>query len=222
VDFDGDNVEDTGDQVTTYTFGTTKGATAGDSEIGSGHLLQEIEYPDSASASDVVTFAYNAQSQRIYKQDQAGNVLEYDYDDSGRPEHERATTIAADFDDAIKRITQTYDDVGRLEKVTQYDNAAVGSGAVQDEVKYLFDDWWNIRKIRQDNDSAVGASGYYEIIYAYEKQTTGRNTARRSSVTAPSGNVCDFKFRSTGGRHDDDCSRVTQINDGATLLVLYE
>ena len=41
-------------------------------------------------------------------------------------------------------------------------------------------------------------------------------------MTAPSGNVFDFKFRSTGGRHDDDCSRVTQINDGATLLVLYE
>ena len=68
VDLDGDDVVDSGDQVTTYTFGTTKGASAGDSKIGTGHLLQKITYPDSADASDVVTFAYNAQSQEIYNE----------------------------------------------------------------------------------------------------------------------------------------------------------
>jgi len=47
--------------VTTYTYGTTKGTAAGDSKVSTGHLLRESKYPDSANASDVVTYAYNAQ-----------------------------------------------------------------------------------------------------------------------------------------------------------------
>ena len=60
------------DQQTTYTYGTTKGASAGDSKIQTGHLLQKVQYPDSAGGTDVVTFAYNAQSELIWKSDQSG------------------------------------------------------------------------------------------------------------------------------------------------------
>ena len=82
------------DQDTTYTFGTTKGVSAGDSKIASGHLLQKVTYPDSGSGSDVVTYAYNAQGQRVYMKDQSGNVIETDYDDAGREKHRRVTTLA--------------------------------------------------------------------------------------------------------------------------------
>ena len=80
------------DQVTNYTYGTTTGASAGDSKIATGHLFQEVEYPDSTSSTDIVTYAYNAQSQRIYTKDQAGNVIEEDFDYSGRQTQRRVTT----------------------------------------------------------------------------------------------------------------------------------
>jgi hypothetical protein len=38
------------DQVTTYTFGTTKGTAAGDSKIASGHMLQKVTHPVALNA----------------------------------------------------------------------------------------------------------------------------------------------------------------------------
>ncbi|MCP3937896.1 MAG: hypothetical protein GY708_21315, partial [Actinomycetia bacterium] len=192
--------------------------------IATGHLLQKTQYPDSSGGSDVVALAYNAQGQRIYKKDQAGNVIEMDFDDSGREEHQRVTTLDADFDGDVRRISTTYDDLGRRELITQHDNATVGSGSVTDEVKYTYEGWGYISKIEQDNNSAVASSGgdEYEISYTYEKkQAIGRNTIRRVNFVAPSGNTFDHEYRSVGDRFDDDCSRVTHIDDGATLLALY-
>jgi YD repeat-containing protein len=85
VDFDGDGAEDAGvDQVTTYTFGTVKGTGAGDSKIATGHLLREVKYPDSAGASDVVSHAYNAQSQEIYCQG-PGKLVQRQLGQAGPP-----------------------------------------------------------------------------------------------------------------------------------------
>jgi hypothetical protein len=53
-------------QDTVYTYGTTKGTAAGDSKIATGHLPQKETYPDSGGAGDVVTHAYNAQSQELW------------------------------------------------------------------------------------------------------------------------------------------------------------
>ena len=223
VDFDGDDTEDTGDQVTEYTYGTTKGASAGDSKIGSGHLLQEVKYPDSANASDVVTYAYNAQGQRIYVKDQAGNVIETDYDDGGRESDRRVTTLATGFDGAVRRISTTYTDRGQRELVTQYD-AATG-GNVVDEVKFTYDDWREVEKFEQDRNSAVGASGSvddYQVTYTWEKATSGRNTIRLGSMRLPDNALIDYDYRSAGGRHDDEVSRVTRIKDATTPIVVYK
>jgi len=111
--------------------------------------------------------------------------------------------------------------------VTQYDNATVGSGSVVDEVKFTYNDWGDVETYEQDNDSAVGGSGVaeYETSYAFEKNTTGRNTVRRKWVTLPSGNDYAFKYLSTSNRLDDDASRVTRLADGifpSTGIVEYE
>lgn len=42
-----------------------RGASAGDSRIAAGHLLQKVQYPDSLSAADALTFAYNAQGEMM-------------------------------------------------------------------------------------------------------------------------------------------------------------
>ncbi len=212
------------DQVTSYSFGTTKGASAGDSKIATGHRLHIATYPDSANGTDVVTFAYNAQGQQIWKKDQSGNIIQTDFDTAGRETHRRVTTLDGDFDGAVLRISRTYNSRGLPELVTQYNNATVGSGSVVDEVKYSYEDWGQLSKFEQDRNSTVGAGGSvddYEVAYTWEKATTGRNTLRRASLTLPSGNALDYKYRSTANLHDAEVSRVTQIAEGATALVTY-
>jgi RHS repeat-associated protein len=212
------------DQVTSYSFGTTKGASAGDSKIATGHLLHIATYPDSAGGGDVVTFAYNAQSQQIWKKDQSGNIIETDFDTAGRETHRRISTLDGDFDGAVRRISRTYNSRGMPELVTQYDNATVGSGSVVDQVKFSYESWGKLSNFEQDRNSAVGAGGSvddYEVAYTWEKATTGRNTLRRANLTLPSGNALDYKYRSTANLHDAEVSRVTQIAEGATALVTY-
>jgi RHS repeat-associated protein len=211
------------DQETVYTYGTTKGASAGDSKIATGHLLQKVQYPDSSGGTDVVTFAYNAQSQQIWTKDQAGNVIETDYDDSGRQTHRRITTLASGFDGAVRRISTTYDNLGRRQLVTQYDNATAGSGSVVDEVKYTYEDWGNLEKFEQDHNSAVGASGSvddYQVSYTYAKATGGRNTIRRTGLTLPDGTSVTYIYRDSN-RLDADASRVTQVRVGSTTVADY-
>jgi RHS repeat-associated protein len=211
------------DQLTTYTFGTVKGGSAGDSKIATGHLLKEAEYPDSTGPTDLVTYAYNAQGEEIYKKDQAGNVYETAYDTGGKRTHLRVTTLGSGFDGAVLRISTTYTSLGQRELVTQYDNATVGSGAVVDEVKFTYDGWGNLTKFEQDRNSAVGGGADdYEVSYAYEKATTGRNTLRRTSMTLPNGTATTFAYLSTGSLHDDVASRVTRVKIGDTILSGYQ
>ena len=212
------------DQHTIYTYGTVGGGGAGDSEIATGHLLQKVQYPDSSGGSDVVTYAYDAQGAQTYVKDQAGNVIETDYDDAGREKHRRITTLAAGFDGDVRRISTTFDSLGRVQEVTQYDNATVGSGSVTDQVKYTYDGWGGVTKFEQDRNSEVGASGSiddYEVSYTYEKATTGRNTIRRSSMTLPSGNVISINYSNTNAK-DDSASRVSNLKDGGVGLVAYK
>ncbi|MEW6747136.1 MAG: RHS repeat-associated core domain-containing protein [Planctomycetota bacterium] len=213
------------DQTTTYAYGTTKGTSAGDSKIGTGHLLQKITYPDSAGGTDVVTYAYNALGESIWQKDQAGNVLEWEFDTLGRETHERVTTLANGFDGAVRRISTTYTSLGQVELVTQYDNATVGSGSVVNEAKSTYDGWGNVEKYEEDRDSAVGAQGSvndYEVSYTYAKATGGRNTVRRFGATLPSGNVLTYEYVSTSSHPDDKSSRVTRVKDDTVTLAEYK
>jgi len=223
------------DQETLYIYGTTNG-TPSASEITTGHLLRAVVYPDSTNAgttesaintddSDVVSFAYDAQGREVLRKDQAGNIVETDLDGSGRLTQKRVTTLAGGFDGAVRRIATAYDGLGRRQTVTQYDNAAVGSGTVQDEVKLTYDGWGNLEKLEQDRNSAVGAGGSvddYEVSYTYAKATAGRNTVRRTGITLPSSASVSYDYRSVAGRHDDDVSRVTTLTTGAVVVASYQ
>jgi len=223
------------DQTTTYIYGTVAG-TPSASKLATGHLLRAVIYPDSSNAgddhldinsdsSDVVSHAYNVQGQELYKKDQGGGVIEMEFDTSGRQTHKRITTLGSGIDGAVRRITTAYDSLGRTATVTQYDNAAVGSGAVVDEVKYTYDDWGNVEKFEQDKNSAVGASGSvddYEVSYTYETKTSpGRNTIRKTTKTLPSGKVITYAYLNREGQYDNASSRLTAIKDGAVYLAEY-
>ncbi len=218
------------DQETLYTYGVVKGGSAGDSAFASGHLLQKVTYPDSAGGSDVVSYAYNAQGQLIWQKDQAGNVIEFAYDDSGRREHQMVTTLIGGFDGAVRRITSDFDDFGRVETVTQYDNASPGSGTATDQVKYTYDDWWNVTDFEQDHNGLVGAGGSvddYEVEYLYDKATDGRRVVRQAqkrliynttTIASASSQYTD----GSAGEYCDEVSRVSNLRVGATNVVSYD
>lgn len=220
VDFDGDGSEDSDDQVTTYTYGVTKGTSAGDSKISSGALLQKVTYPDSSSGSDVVTFAYNALGQLIWTKDQAGNILETDFDTAGRETHRKVTTLASGFDGAVRRVSSTYDNLGRTTLVTSWSDASPGSGSVVNEVGYEFDGWSNLTEYSQDPDSALGSSGAgpYDVSYVLAKATSGRNTLRRTSQTL-CGKTWTLDYDT--GNLDSVASRVTYIKESSTEIARY-
>ncbi|NOT30299.1 MAG: hypothetical protein HOP15_07615, partial [Planctomycetes bacterium] len=214
------------DQETVYIYGTTKGTPAA-SKVASGHLPRGTKYPDTTNtgttsanidsdSSDVVSHAYNAQGQEVYRKDQAGNVFEIEYDDAGRETHRRVTTLASGFDGAVRRQSRTYDSLRRASLVTQYDAAT--SGNATDEVAYTYDGWGGVTSYKQDKDGAVGASGFYEMAYAYAKATTGRNTVRRSQMTLPGGKVVDLVYTVD---KDASCSRVSRLTSAGVILAGY-
>jgi RHS repeat-associated protein len=134
------------------------------------------------------------------------------------------TTLASGFDGAIRRINRTYDNWGRVEKVRSYDNAAVGSGTIQNEVKNTYDGWGNLTKYEQNHSGEVTGSGTYDVEYAYEKKAaTGgvRATIRRTTMTLPNGQALSNIYSSAGNVHDDDASRVTFVREGANNRARY-
>lgn len=220
------------DQETIYIYGTTKD-TPSQMKIATGHLLRATKYPETSNggttvanidsdASDVVSHAYDAQGREVYKKDQAGNIFESDYDANGRRTQQRVSTLAGGFDSAIHRIATTYDSIGRVSEIVQYDNATVGSGTAKDGIKNTYDDWWKIATYAEDRDSGVtGGGNQYTTSYVWAKATTGRNTLRITSYTLPSGRAIDLQYRTSGGLLDGAASRVTMISDGATVVARY-
>ena len=223
ADIDGDGVEDADDQVTQYVYGTPKGTPGSgspvQSAIASGHLLREVIYPPQSGgqgATDrTVTYAYNGQGQRVWTADQVGNIIQTDFDTTGRETHRRALNVASGFDGAVKRISTTYLARGMVDKVTQYDNASPGSGAVVDDVRITYDDWGNVAALKQDVDSDLDSSpsgrAMFEVAHTYAKATSGRNTIRRTQTTLPGVTAVLYSYSVSGGKLDNASSRVTTV-----------
>lgn len=227
-------------QVTKYIYGSTKGTSAGQSAIATGNLLRATVYPDSSNtgttlanidsdSSDVVSMAYNALGQGIYRKDQAANVIQTDYDSAGRSTYRRATTVGGSFNSDVLRIGTSYTSKGQVDAVTQYSNATVGSGSVVDEVKYVYDDWGNISNFRQDRDSAVsssgGTNGYQEAAYTWDSSvhlaTGGLQAVRCTGITLPGSFGVALTFGTTNGI--DDCvNRVVEVKVSSTTVAEYE
>jgi YD repeat-containing protein len=201
------------DQVTTYSFGTSKGSGAGDSAIARNDLPDTVTYPDSSGSSDVVSFAYNAQGQETWKSDQSGNVYETEYDSAGRMVKKVVSTLASGFDGAVRRQGWSYDALGRLATAVQYD--ATTAGNATDGVRYSYDAWANLERFEQDRNSAVAASGgdEYDVSYAWVKATNGRNTLRKTNMVLPSSRSISYTYRTSGGLHDEEASRVSTVVD---------
>jgi RHS repeat-associated protein len=228
---------DTGNQTTTYTYGTT----LSDSDVASNSLLRSVTYPPGLTWSglssddwsnltianwaalrvnaDTVTYSYNRLSQQKTMTDQRGTVHSFDYDKLGRLLHDRITTFGNNTDNFIKRISRTYEVRGMLEKITSYDNATVGSGTVKNDVKLEYNTFNQLVKEWQDHSTTVSGSSP-KVEYAYAAGGSSSNQIRPTSLTYPNTRVIDYNYGTSSGM-DDLLNRISAIKDGSTSLAAY-
>jgi hypothetical protein len=226
---DTDGTPDSEDQVTTYTYGTSKGTSAGDSKVATGNLLQKVQDPDSSGGTDVVTYAYDTSRALMWKKDQSGNVIETDFDSAGRRQHERVTTPAGGFDGQVRRISTAYDDRGMVSTVTSHSDATVGMGAIVNEVSSIHDGWGNLTIFKVDPDSAIAGSGVpaKSVSYTYATATAGRNTIRRTGVTLPGSLAVSYVYDTgpafgTSGAYDSEASRLSKMTVSSVSVARYK
>ena len=206
----------TGDQVTRWEYGTT----LADSGIASTTLLRAKIFPDSDDASnplgnggdgiyDRIEYSYDRQGGMVSLLDQNQTRHDYDYDLLGRVIHDRVAVLGSGVDGAVRRISMTYDALGRRAKVTSWNNSSVGSGTVVNEVEFTYDDFGNLKEDIQSVQGAVTGSTL-KVGYAHANGTD--NTTRLQTTTYPSGRVIGRGYGAADST-DDWLSRLATVSD---------
>jgi RHS repeat-associated protein len=211
----------TGDQVTRYVYGTYVGVL--NPFAYRNDVLRAEIYPDSDDTValgngndgtyDRIEYLCNRRGNAIQIKHQTGTTHEYVVDKSGRLTHDRITTVGSGVDNAVLRISTTYDIRGLREKLTSYDNATVGSGSVVNEVVFEYDDMGMLVQEYQEHDGAKDANTLY---IQYNRDTTVSNGVytkrlRYTSVRYPDSRLIHSTY-GTSGQTDDALNRTAAIN----------
>jgi len=211
----------TGDQVTRYVYGTT----LSDSNVASNALLRAIIYPDSndpvspLSGTDHVEFKYNRFGEIKEKKDQLQTVHLYEYDLLGRQVQDRVTVLGTGVDGTVRRISRTYEVRGLPEKISSYDNATVGSGAIVNETQKVYNNFGQLTAEYQSHSGAVNTATTPKVQYAYANGSA--NQTRPTSFTYPNGRIVTLGY---SGTSNDALSRAAEFVDSdgsATHLADY-
>ncbi len=203
----------TGNQETEWSYGVTTG---NGSDINSKSLVYQKIHASGAAESDTTTFKYNRQGQVKEMSDPRSVVRQFDFDELGRITADKVTSLPAGVDGAVRRIENSFDAHGRLEKVTSY-NASSG-GSVVNEVQYAFNDFDQLTTEYQEHSGAVNTSTSKKVQYAYANGSS--NTIRRTSMTYPDNKVLTYDYGTSGGSNDE-LGRVEKIKDGSTVVTSY-
>ncbi|MBN8625472.1 MAG: RHS repeat-associated core domain-containing protein [Planctomycetes bacterium] len=204
---------DTGDQTTTYLYGTA----VDDSAIARSDLLRAIVYPDAVDVADKVLYRYNRQGERVRLQDQNGTVHEFIYDKLARRTADRAQVLGTSIDGSVLRVETAYDVRGLVRSVTNF--AAAMAGSVVNEVQRSYNDFGQLTVEYQEHSGAVNTSNTPRVQYSYADGSA--NTVRPTTMTYPNGRVVTFAYGTTGS-DDDRLSRVASLGDaGPVQRVVY-
>lgn len=115
---------DTGAQTTLWQYGTT----LAESAIATSHLLRQTIYPDDGpDTPDRVQLTHTRQSQIHTRTDQGGTTHTHTYDLLLRPVSDAVTTLGAAIDSAVLRVETSYDELGRITRIRNYDSPAAGN-----------------------------------------------------------------------------------------------
>ncbi|HUY92555.1 MAG TPA: hypothetical protein VMV10_27700 [Pirellulales bacterium] len=203
---------DTGDQTTTWNYGTTLSG----SDVARSDALSSMVFADSGT----VTYLVNRQSQVKQLTDQNGTVHAFDFDFLGRQTFDRVTTLGTGIDATVQRIGRTYEVRGLLQNVTSYSSPTVGSGSVVNDVERVYDSFEQVTTEYQEHSGAVNPSTSVNVQYQYADGSA--NTIRATAIVYPNGRVLNYSY-GTAGVIDDALSRIASLidNDGVTHLVDY-
>ena len=204
----------TTNQTTTYTYGSVQPA----SSLTTNTLLQSVDYPDSVGGSDRVSFTYNRQGQRTSVTDQRGCVHTYYYDLLGRLTNDCVPTLGTGVDGAVRQLVAHYEVRGMTTGLMSYDNSAVGSGNIVNDVQMAYNPFGQIISDAQSHSGAVVPGTTPQVQYAYLNGST--NMIRPTTLTYPNGRAVTIGYGTSGGINDA-CSRVDNLTDSSATLVNY-
>jgi RHS repeat-associated protein len=202
----------TGNQTTTYTYGTTL-STSG---VARNDLLAYVDYPDSVNGSDRVGYTYNRQGQQLTITDQRGTVRTKYYDQLGRSTNDCVTTVGSGTDDTVLQIAITYEVRGMVQSVTSYNNPTPGSGTILNQCSMTYNSFSQLIEEQQDHSGPVSGSSP-SVQYGYDSGGSNSNENRKNSLTYPSGRVISYVY---GPGMDSTLNRITSIQDAATSVNL--
>ena len=124
---------------------------------------------------------------------------------------------AGGVDNAVLRVSRAYEVRGMLKQVTSYNNAAVGSGSVVNDVLLTYDSYSQLSADYQAHSAAVNTSTTPKVGYAYADGSA--NTVRRTALTYPNGRVISLDYGASGSI-SDALSRLDSIVDVAPSTTL--
>ncbi len=202
------------DQLTRYVYG----ATMSESDIARNDLLRAVIYADSDDAYnplsdgadatyDRVEYKYNRLGERKETKDQNETVHVYEYDDLGRRTHDRVTSVGSGIDNAVLRISRTYEVRGLIQNVTSYDNATVGSGNVVNDIEYEYNGFGQAEKAYQSHSGAVNIGSSPKVQYSFANGSS--NHIRPAKMTYPNGRILRYEYDSG----DNELSRPSYLAD---------
>ncbi|HZL36201.1 MAG TPA: hypothetical protein VFC78_12865, partial [Tepidisphaeraceae bacterium] len=205
----------TGNQTTTWAYGTAL-ATSG---VARNDLLSSVTYPDSVSGSDVVAYTYNRLSEQFTITDQRGTVRMLYRDKLGRQTDDAVPTVGTGTDNAVLRISTTYEVRGMVKTITSYNNATPGSGTALNQVQLDYNTFAQLIKEWQEHSGTVTGSSL-NVQYAFDTGASNSNEIRLNQLTYPNLRTITPDYGPSGGMNDL-LNRVGGLKDGTTTLAAY-
>jgi RHS repeat-associated protein len=180
--------------------------------LASNRLVREKAFADSGGSTDRVFYQYNRLGELTVLTDQAATAHAYVLDKFGRLLSDTATLAGGSpLDNTVGKLSYGYEVRGHRSRATSY---APGGSTKVNEVTWEFNSFGQPSKEIQNTTPSVGGSSR-EFVYGYE--TGVNNSARRTSMTLPSGQVINYIYSS----HDAFLSRVTQVRHASTTIASY-
>ncbi|MFN8707534.1 MAG: RHS repeat domain-containing protein, partial [Planctomyces sp.] len=189
-------------------------------------------YPDSSdttsAGTDQIKVTYNADGSVSQRTDQRGTIIAYSFDSLRRSQSQKVTTLGGSTDGTVRSITQGYDSLGRVAKITSHGNQTDDPNDttdIENQVVYTYDDLGQVTKSEQSYSGAITGSTP-SVQYAYDTSSTTSvfdDGARMESITYPDGRVLFFDFGTSDALEDrmGSVQRLREINSTGTILAEY-
>lgn len=203
-------------QLTRYVYGVAPSGetpptngTSG-SELWSNDLLARVIYPDGDTSSDNISYSYNRLGELLRSTDQNGTVHDFARDLLGRTTTDHASTISStsNIDTKTRKLTASFDALGRLDTVKSLD----GSDAILNAIQFTYNKRWQVNTIVQNPNGDIGGSNGATVSYTYDTQKLADgNRARPSALGYPTSMTGSGSGTSVA--HDySDASTSTHVN----------